>query len=273
MINYDHVNDLAQYIDAANGNLKTLEEQTGQKLLVVILRDVLHEGRMVDLVIGGNHTLLAIEKSKYGFSLPICDVPKSLHGAWIKPELRGLSEYLNPISAIKKLETNEDDLIKTGVSFAHDYGPESDVIKNHLDNHGIVGKQRTRIRSNITKKYNEDKNKSSIPENFITYENADDVRIQQVKKNREDGKTYVSVLSSGKLSVGDVVQRAVEKIKNGKINYNKIHLIVYHPDPSAKKTFDDKWIKMIHAWDWFRDPQKCESLTYEEMPYQKEELK
>ena len=41
----------------------------------------------------------------------------------------------------------------------------------------------------------------------------------------------------------------------------------------AKKTFDDKWIKMIHAWDWFRDPQKCESLTYEEMPYQKEELK
>ena len=273
LINYDHVNDLAQYIDAANGNLKTLEEQTGQKLLVVILRDVLHEGRMVDLVIGGNHTLLAIEKSKYGFSLPICDVPKSLHGAWIKPELRGLSEYLNPISAIKKLETNEDDLIKTGVSFAHDYGPESDVIKNHLDNHGIVGKQRTRIRSNITKKYNEDKNKSSIPENFITYENADDIRIQQVKKDREDGKTYVSVLSSGKLSVGDVVQRAVEKIKNGKINYKKIHLIVYHPDPSAKKTFDDKWIKMIHAWDWFRDPQKCESLTYEEMPYQKEELK
>ena len=63
LINYDHVNDLAQYIDAANGNLKTLEEQTGQKLLVVILRDVLHEGRMVDLVIGGNHTLLAIEKS------------------------------------------------------------------------------------------------------------------------------------------------------------------------------------------------------------------
>ena len=273
LINYDHVNDLAQYIDAANGNLKTLEEQTGQKLLVVILRDVLHEGRMVDLVIGGNHTLLAIEKSKYGFSLPICDIPKSLHGAWIKPELRGLSEYLNPISAIKKLETNEDDLIKTGVSFAHDYGPESDVIKNHLDNHGIVGKQRTRIRSNITKKYNEDKNKSSIPENFITYENAEDTRIQQVKKDREDGKTYVSVLSSGKLSVGDVVQRAVEKIKNGKINYNKIHLIVYHPDPSAKKTFDDKWIKMIHAWDWFRDPQKCESLTYEEMPYQKEELK
>ena len=122
MINYDHVNDLAQYIDAANGNLKTLEEQTGQKLLVVILRDVLHEGRMVDLVIGGNHTLLAIEKSKYGFNLPVCDIPKSIHGAWIKPEVRGLSEYLNPISAIKKLETNEDDLIKTGVSFAHDYG-------------------------------------------------------------------------------------------------------------------------------------------------------
>ena len=163
LINYDHVNDLAQYIDAANGNLKTLEEQTGQKLLVVILRDVLHEGRMVDLVIGGNHTLLAIEKSKYGFSLPICDVPKSLHGAWIKPELRGLSEYLNPISAIKKLETNEDDLIKTGVAFAHDYGPESDVIRNHLDNHGIVGKQRSRIRKNITKQYNYEKNKSSIP--------------------------------------------------------------------------------------------------------------
>ena len=95
-------------------------------------------------------------------------------------------------------------MIKTGVSFAHDYNTESDVIKNHLDNHGIVGKQRTRIRSNIYK-YNEDKNKSSI---FITYENSDDVRIQQVKKDREDGKTYVSVLSSGKLSVGDVVQRS-----------------------------------------------------------------
>ena len=73
--------------------------------------------------------------------------------------------------------------------------------------------------------------------------------------------------------MGDVVQRAVEKMKNGIINYNKIHLIVYHPDPSAKKTFDDKWINMIHAWDWFRDPQKCEGLTYEEMPYQKQELK
>jgi len=273
-INYDHVNDLAQYIDAANGNLKTLEETTGQKLLVVILRDVLHEGRLVDLIIGGNHTILALKKSKYGFSLPVCDIPKSVHGQWIMPEVRGLSEYLNPISAIKKLETNEDDLIKTGVSFAHDYGPESDVITNHLDNHGIVGKQRTRIRSNITKKYNEDKNKSSIPENFVTYEGIKDTRIQEVIKDREkDKKTYVSVLSSGKLSVGDVVQRAVEKMKNGIINYNKIHLIVYHPDPSAKKTFDDKWINMIHAWDWFRDPQKCEGLTYEEMPYQKQELK
>ena len=82
LINYDHVNDLAQYIDVAK-DLKTLEEQTGQKLLVVILRDVLHEGRMVDLVIGGNHTLLAIEKSKYGFK--ICDIFK-VHGVWIKPE-------------------------------------------------------------------------------------------------------------------------------------------------------------------------------------------
>ena len=57
---------------------------------------------------------------------------------------------------------------------------------------------------------------------------------------------------------------AVEKIKNGKINYNKIHLIVYHFIRLLKRP-DDKWIKMIHAWDWFRDPQKCESLTYEEI--------
>ena len=93
LINYDHVNDLAQYIDAANGNLKTLEEQTGQKLLVVILRDVLHEGRMVDLVIGGNHTLLAIEKQSMVLVYLFVMYQKS---SWCmdKPELRGLSEYL-----------------------------------------------------------------------------------------------------------------------------------------------------------------------------------
>ena len=273
LINYDHLNDLSQYIDAASGNLKTLEDQTGQKLLVVILRDIMHEGRIVDLVIGGNHTILAIEKSKYGFSLPVCDVPKSVHGVWIMPEIRGLSEYLNPISAIKKLETDEDDLIKTCVAFAQDYGIKSDVITNHLDNHGIVGKERTTLRSNITKKYNKDKNKSSIPKNFITYENSKDERIQNVLNDLKKEKyTYVFPISSGKLSVGDVVQKAVKEIKDGKKNLKKIKLLVYHPNQTAKNNFDITWKPMIDAWHWAVDKEKIESITYEEMDWLKDEI-
>jgi hypothetical protein len=56
------------------------------------------------------------------------------------------------------------------------------------------------------------------------------------------------------------------------MNYKRIHLVVYHPTHTAKKNFDDQWVQMIHAWDWAVDKTKIEGITYEEMPFQKEEI-
>ena len=75
------------------------------------------------------------------------------------------------------------------------------------------------------------------------------------------------------MSVGDVVQRLVKKVKDDKMNYKRIHLVVYHPTNTTKKNFDDQWVEMINAWDWAVDKSKIESITYEEMPHLQEEIK
>ncbi len=272
-LNYEHCNRMVEKIDSALGNLELIEQETGQKFLVIILRDVEYKGRVVDLIIGGNHTIYAIEKSKFCYELPILDIPKSVHGIWTLEERRSLGEYLNPISSVVKLETNEDDLIKTCLSFANSFGIDTDVIGKHLDKHGIVGKQRSRIKANVTLKFKKQKEEQEAPTNFITYENSEDKRVQTtVNEKKKEEHTLVQPISSGKLSVGDVVQRLVRKVKDDKMNYKRIHLVVYHPTHTAKKNFDDQWVQMIHAWDWAVDKTKIEGITYEEMPFQKEEI-
>ena len=273
-LDYEHGKRMIEKIDAALGNLKLIEEETGQKFLVIILRDVEYQGKIVDLIIGGNHTIFAIEKSKFCFELPVLDIPKSVHGSWTMEEIRALGEYLNPISSVVRLETSEDDLIKTCLSFANKFGVDSEVINKHLDKHGITGKQRSRIKKNVTSKYNKQKEQESSPTNFITYEDNNDIRIKNVvKEKKKEAHTFVQTISSGKLSVGDVVQKLVKKIRDDKMNYKRIHLVVYHPSHAAKKNFDDTWVDMIHAWDWSFDKTKIEGITYEEMPYLQEEIK
>ena len=273
-LNYDHGNTMIEKIDAALGQLKLIEEQSGQKFLVIILRDIEYEGKIIDLIIGGNHTIYAIEKSKYGFELPVLDIPKNVHSDWTMEEIRALGEYLNPINSVVRLETSEEDLIKTCLEFANKFGPETDVIGKHLDKHGIVGKQRSRIKSNVTVKYKKQKEEQETPTNFITYEDSNDKRIQTVvNEKKKEEHTLVHPISSGKLSVGDVVQRLVKKVKDDKMNYKRIHLVVYHPTNTTKKNFDDQWVEMINAWDWAVDKSKIESITYEEMPHLQEEIK
>ena len=272
-LDHNHVDALIEKIDSALGNLKVVEETTKQKFLVVILRDRMVRGEDVDLRIGGKHTFHAIEKSKNCFTMPTLNIPKSVHSDWTDEEIRALGEYLNPVNSVLTLQSSEDDIIKTGVVLANQFGSDSDSIAQHLNNHNLSSKQRTRIRTNITTQYNKQKELQEQPKNFIVYENSTDTRIQSmVDQLKKDYHTYVSVLSSGKLSVGDVVQRAVKEIKDGKNNIKRIKLVVYHPTQSAKNTFDTKWKSMIDAWDWAVDKEKIESITYIEMPHLKEEI-
>ena len=183
-----------------------------------------------------------------------------------------MGEYSNPINQVLTLQSTEGDIIKTGVVLANQFGSDSESIAQHLNNHNLSSKQRIRIRSNITTQYNKQKELEEQPKNFIVYENSTDKRIQDiVDQLNKESHTYVSVLSSGKLSVGDVVQRAVNEIRNGEKNIKRIKLVVYHPNQSAKNTFDNKWVSMIDAWDWAVDKDKIESITYKEMPHLKEE--
>ena len=272
-LDISHVNALSDKLDSSFGNLKIVEETTGQKFLVVVLRDRLMKGQEIDVIIGGNHTFKAIEQSKFCFEMPILNIPKSVHKEWTDEEIRGYGEYLNPVQGIKVLQSSEDGIIKTCLTFANQFGLDCNSITEHLKNHKLDNKQKTRIKANITSQYNKQKELQQQPKNFILYENSKDERIQNVLNDLKKEKyTYVSSISSGKLSVGDVVQKAVKEIKDGKKNLKKIKLLVYHPNQTAKNNFDTTWKPMIDSWHWAVDKEKIESITYEEMDWLKDEI-
>ena len=99
--------------------------------------------------------------------------------------------------------------------------------------------------------------------NKIGYPSCQIINVKLLKAVFKKEKKY---LLKTKFPQNFLILKLINKYKNWKIL--ELNCIFNH-----LVSFDDKWIKMIHAWDWFRDPQKCESLTYEEMPYQKEEIK
>lgn len=270
-INGEHLNNLADKIDEHYGNLDTLEEMTGQKLLVVVLENRIHNGRPVNLVIGGNHTWHATLKSQFGFKVRVLYIPKSVHEKWSDLEIRILGQYLNPKDKKTILETNEDDAVKTGLEIYKKTNKSTTSLNSYLNNENWTNKQKERIKQRVGSEYAKWEELKTRPQNFIDY--STDEQKQLIKdrvKELEEPNTLVKVMSTGKASIGDPMTKVLHEIYNGQIRLENIKIVLYHPSMTHYNKFKSKWEQYFPTWQKLAKNENV-NLTWYEMNHLSEE--
>ena len=272
-INGEHLNNLADKIDEHYGNLDTLEEMTGQKLLVVVLENRIYNGRPVNLVIGGNHTWHATLKSQFGFKVRMLYIPKSVHEKWSDLEIRILGQYLNPRDKKTILETNEDDAVKTGLEIYKRTNGSTTSLNSYLNNDNWTIKQKERIKQRVGREYEKWKELKNRPQNFIDYSTDEQKQlIKDKEKELEEPNTLVRVMSTGKASIGDPMTKVLHEIYNGEKRLEKIKIILYHPNMNKYNEFKSKWEQYFPTWQKLAKHENVE-LTWIEMPHLIDEVK
>jgi len=272
-INGEHLNNLADKIDEHYGNLDTLEEMTGQKLLVVVLENRIYNGRPVNLVIGGNHTWHATLKSQFGFKVRMLYIPKSVHEKWSDLEIRILGQYLNPRDKKTILETNEDDAVKTGLEIYKSTNKSTTSLNSYLNNDNWTNKQKDRIKQRVGREYEKWEELKNRPQNFIDYSTDEQKQlIKDKEKELEEPNTLVRVMSTGKASIGDPMTKVLHEIYNGEKRLEKIKIILYHPNMNKYNEFKSKWEQYFPTWQKLAKHENVE-LTWIEMPHLIDEVK
>ena len=263
----EHLKNLADKIDQYYGNLDRLEEDTGQKLLVVVLNNRLHNGRYVRLVIGGNHTWHATLKSKLGFKVRVLEIPSSVHGKWTDLEIRILGQYLNPRDKKTILETNEDDAVKTALEIYKKTDKSTAAVNSYLNNENWSPKQKARIKQRVGTEHAKWEELKNRPQNFIDYStDAQNKILKDKAKEYEGPNTLVKIISTGKASIGDPMTKALHEIYNGQIRLEKIVIILYHPNMIKYNDYHVKWKHYFPTWAKLAKHEGVE-LTWVEMPH------
>ena len=265
--NGEHENNIADKIDEFYGNLDTLEESTGQKLLVVVLENRLYNGRPVNLVIGGNHTWHATLKSQFGFKVRMLYIPKSVHEKWSDLEIRILGQYLNPRDKKTILETNEDDAVKTGLEIYKKTNKSTTSLTSYLNNENWTNKQKDRIKQRVGREYEKWEELKNRPQNFIDYSTPEQKQLIDDKvKELEGSNTLVRVMSTGKASIGDPMTKVLHEIFNGEKRLEKIKIVLYHPNMNKYNEFKNKWEQYFPTWQRLAKHENVD-LTWFEMPH------
>ncbi len=267
-----HKNNMIELIDQYTGDFEDIAKYKGQYLFVVILKNRLYNGRKVDLLISGNHTFNAVIESKYAYSMNVLWIDEDVHSKWSDIEMRTIASYLNPKSQSVIKEPEDADTINDCVEILKSTDGDNSKVTDYLNHTGWLTKSKMSIKDRSIRAYKKWLNEQSAPKNFIQYDGNTDPRItkkyDEICTNKD---TYVQIISSGKLSLGDVVQKVINKMRTGETKCKSITLLVYHPDHTKKENFDNKWVDMIDAWNWCFDRKNIQYITYEEMPHLRNE--
>jgi hypothetical protein len=273
LLSGDHIKNLIDKIDQHYGNLDRIEEETGQKLIIVVLEDRLHKGRNVPLRIGGNHTWKATLKSQFGFKFKILYIPKSVHSQWSDLEIRILGQYLNPRDKKTILETNEDDAVKTGLEIFKKTNKSSTTLNSYLNNENWTPKQKDRIKQRVGRDYEKLELLKTTPQNFIDYSTEEEFKLVTDKvKELEEPNCLVKYMSTGKASIADPVSKIIHEIYNGETRLEKIKIVLYHPSMKHYNEFKIKWEQYFPTWQRLIKHENI-NLTWYEMPHLTEEGK
>ena len=273
LLSGDHIKNLTDKIDQHYGNLDRIEEETGQKLIIVVLEDRLFNGRNVPLRIGGNHTWHATLKSQFGFKFRILYIPKSVHSQWSDLEIRILGQYLNPRDKKTILETNEDDAVKTGLEIYKKTNKSTTTLNSYLNNENWTPKQKDRIKQRVGREYEKWELLKTTPQNFIDYSTPEQFKLVTDKvEELKEPNCLVKYMSTGKASIADPVSKIIHEIYNGEIRLEKIKIVLYHPSLKHYNEFKNKWEQYFPTWQRLIKHENI-NLTWYEMPHLIEEDK
>ena len=273
LLSGDHIKNLTDKIDQHYGNLDRIEEETGQKLIIVVLEDRLFNGRNVPLRIGGNHTWHATLKSQFGFKFRILYIPKSVHSQWSDLEIRILGQYLNPRDKKTILETNEDAAVKTGLEIYKKTNKSTTTLNSYLNNENWTPKQKDRIKQRVGREYEKWELLKTTPQNFIDYSTPEQFKLVTDKvEELKEPNCLVKYMSTGKASIADPVSKIIHEIYNGEIRLEKIKIVLYHPSLKHYNEFKNKWEQYFPTWQRLIKHENI-NLTWYEMPHLIEEDK
>ena len=269
-IDSKHVKDIKMLIDDHHGSLEQIENITGQKLLVVILKDYKYsDGRVVDLKVGGNHSWEGTIKSRFGWEIPILEIPPSIHRDWSEQSVKIFGELLNPRDKKKIMGTKPDDTVRTCVDLVREFGKGSQLINDLLIARGYLSDERKSIKGKVaTRIENEDEIAKQKSLNFNDWKSDESKEIMKKRKKGYDKEptTLVRIMSTGKAGIGNLISRDLYTIQNGNTKIKKLIVILYHPTIRYKEKFDKEYIKYFKSWKVTLKLAHNVDLSWEEMP-------
>ena len=232
---------IASWLDKKNilGSIKALKERENINLLVVVLKDIevtLKDGtkKIVDLIVGGNHTLEGTFSSKHGKQIQFLTIPKEIHGLDYNMAVQ-LGSFLNKPDKQPHGDASEDDIIKQGFNLCKEYGytTKSETIEELLDLNGCDPVQKIAYKTGITKMFS----KLSLANTLWKTYDSEEGKAEIEKKKNDLQKMYphakIVSSSSGFCEPGKTLITMFKEINAG-IFYNAIIWVLHHPNPKAE---------------------------------------
>jgi len=254
---------ISSWLDKKNvlGSIKTLYEKEKINLIVVVLEGItiIENGvvKVVDLIVGGNHTLDGTFASKHGKEIQFLIIPKDKHGLDYN-SAKQLGSFLNKPDKQPGETSSEQSIIKQLVTLCEDYGHDSksEAVLECLDLNECDPAKKTRLKKKLAILLKKNRLSNTL---WKSYDN-DDGRAEieavknQLKLKYPNSRIFTS--SSGYCEPGKSLIVMHKEIEGG-MYYDKIIWILHHPTPEAEQTWtadylpnNKKFVEMV-----------CEAMT------------
>lgn len=231
----DHENNIKNKIDDSNG------EYAKKELLLTVFKNRKWLGKVVDLLVNGNHSQNGFIKSKTGVTISVLVIPEEKHRHLSDEEVKIVAARLNPVSKTPRKETQPEDLVKLIYELnLKGITNRSQTVQKLLDSFNLTSKKRRRILNDVNKMTAE--KTSQVNQLWIMYnagQEEQDLKDRLEKENREPG-TYCKSFNT---KVNDFWKslhmiREINEETPGRIKMFKC--LFWHPSKQVEKNWFEK---------------------------------
>jgi len=236
--------NITSWIDKYQGNLKELFKVEKINLIVVVLEGVVVDGKEVDLIVGGNHTIDGTIASKHGKEINFLRIPKSDHGLDYN-QAKQFASFLNKASKQPGVNNDDDDILKTAFELCIDYKltSQSEKIDDLFDFHECNPAQKKRLKL----KLNSMLSKNALQNQMWKMYDTDQGKIDLANRVMKLQTKYPNARIFTASSAGSFVPRNLRDLNNeieGGMTYDSVLWVVYHSNPDAMKKWFAEYLTM-----------------------------
>lgn len=217
------------------------EKSTLEHLLVVILKDRLYRGQRGDLVVDGNHSIEAVEESKYGKSgsIPTIYLQEHSHSSLPDDDVDLLALRFNPRVENPRLQSSHEDIARQVCKWkVNGLDTNSKEVQDLYHDFHLSKSEKAKVSKIANQMYID-----ITPNNatWINYGAGKEKKDMQKTINREDASVFAKCYSTAKYNAWSDLYDIILHNKNNEHKIKTYKVYFYHVNQEYKDTWIKKW--------------------------------